>query len=201
MICLCILVLLDIGEVSCRNITTFVPQKFFSLNVTYTNASLVNSTDVAVNVSESALVSGKSKESTSAIIIASVTVAVAVVVFICVLYKFHVIQLNAKQREFADQLVACSYPSPCLSRTPRRSDSQATSLLQAGQPKSDADHVTFQTSGSGHTGSLRSPSPSMLSPTSLGSKRGSRCSTWSSLSDQEVFLSISPSRNNSTVRL
>lgn len=132
------------------------------------------------------------------ITVASLAVAIAIAIFIVVAYKFHVLQLDAKRKEFAEQLKGCTYPSPCLSCSPRRSDSQNAKLLRISQSQSEPDHVTSLTSG--RRKSLRTPTPPLLSPpTSLGSKRGSRCSTWSSLSDQDVLGTSSPRRHSTFI--
>ena len=201
-----ILIVLDrTMEVLAQNTTISTYGSVSENVIVFTNSSALNTTVATSNMTDTQAVTGNEKEdNVFAIIFASSTVLIAVVVFIVVAYKFHVIQLNEKQQEFADQLMACNYPSPCLSRPPRRSDSQASSLLQTptNQPRSDSDYVLCPTSS--REDHVRAPgTPTFISPGSDGLDMH-RVSICSSISDDEVFLSGSPRRekcNKSTSKV
>lgn len=155
-----------------------------------------NTTLLVINTTDDDLTSGGSREQTLTITVASLAVMVAIVVFICVAYKFHALQLDAKRKEVTRQLMGCRYPSQCLVGPPHCPDSPKDSIVTGTQPQPDIEQTVSSTRRKG----VRTPTPPLLSPPpSLGSKRGSRCSTWSNLSDQDVFAGPAPRRHNSFI--
>lgn len=151
-----------------------------------------NATQSVINITDDDSASEGTKGQTLTITIASLAVTVAIVIFICVAYKFHAIQLDAKKKEIANQLMGCRYPSQCLDESPQCPEFPKDNL----QP--DGDQTLPVCSGTRK--SLRTLTPPLLSPPpSLGSKRGSRCSTWSNLSDQDVFVGPVPRRHSSFI--
>ena len=174
-----------------------------TLHSTGVGETLVNFTKVvhdAVNATgetNSTTSSGGSPDQTLTITIASLAVSVAIVIFICVAYKFHALQLDAKKKEIAHQLLTCQYPSQCLTGSPGPSDAHKDSMLPvSSQSQSDSETAT----PSGRRKSSRTQtSPLLSAPLSLSSKRGSRCSTWSSSSDHDTCTSSAPRRHSSFV--
>lgn len=155
-----------------------------------TTKSTENSTEV-LTVANTLESFRQAKDQTSAITIASVAVLIAIVIFICVLYKFHAHQLVKRKRVAMEEIIVCGDRSPCLTSARRHSDS----LLRTSQAQTTVDHVTGISSG--RRKSLCTPTPPLLSPpVSRSSKRGSRCSTWSNLSEQDVFGNSAPRRHS-----
>ncbi|KAK3597445.1 hypothetical protein CHS0354_041858 [Potamilus streckersoni] len=113
------------------------------------------------------------------IIIASPVAAVSIVIFVCVAYKWHTIQLDQKAKEIVAHLAEihseeplCNVPKIHVPMQSRGSDSELY-----GQRRKSL---------------LRTPTP----PPGLGSKRGS---SWSALADQEIVHSASPRRHSTFI--
>lgn len=123
------------------------------------------------------------------IIIASPAVAIGIVIFICVAYKWHTHQLDTQAKELAEQMAA-NCPSPCMPCSPCHNTHRllppSPSISPVSPSHSDADLIGTRRK------SMLSSSPSTLSPPGFGNKRGS---SWSALSDQEL-LSHSPRRHS-----
>lgn len=182
---------------TCNLASVFAVNSTLEAHLNNTNNYTINKTNIYEsstvgneNATEQAVLQPKTKEQTLAIMIASIVVAIAIVIFICVAYKFHVIQLDAAKRAAVDEIVACSYPSPCMSRTPR-SESQVQNLLRADtntEPDNDPDPGT--SASTARRKCKPSPSPPLLSThNSFIVKTGSICN---SLSDEDVFINDSP---------
>ncbi|KAL3879093.1 hypothetical protein ACJMK2_031407 [Sinanodonta woodiana] len=114
------------------------------------------------------------------IIIASPVAAVSIIIFVCVAYKWHTIQLDQKAKEIVAHLAEMHSEEPLCSNVPKI-------------------HVPVQSRGSDpdlngqrRKGLLRTPTP----PPSLGGKRGS---SWSALADQEIVHSASPRRHSTFI--
>lgn len=130
------------------------------------------------------------------ILVASPAVAVGIIIFICVAYKWHTKQLDDQAKELAIQLAAGidDSSSPCLPCSPSGSAQRPLPTVQSSGLRVLC-HSESDLQGPRRK-SLRTPSPTsqiLLSPAmGIGDKRGS---SWSALSDQEI-ISHSPRRHS-----
>lgn len=160
---------------------TAIPNTIQNGNISGLNESEVNVTATEKRIATTTR-SPYERKLPLPIMIASPAVAVGIIIFICVAYKAHTIQLNAQAKDLALQIAAEQCSSPCMPCSPYNNTQE---LLQPSH--SDSDLLGARRK------SLRTPSPTLLAPPpGLGSHRGS---TWSALSDQEI-VSHSPRRHS-----
>lgn len=168
---------------------TDIPNTIQAANTTGLNESEVNVTATEKRIATTTRAPMERKLPIP-IMIASPAVAVGIVIFICVAYKAHTMQLNAQAKDLALQVAAEQCSSPCMPCSP----SQNTQTLLPPSHSMNSNSPSHSNSDllGARRKSLRTPSPTLLAPPDLGSHRGS---TWSALSDQEI-VSHSPRRHS-----